>query len=191
MNEFLYEIASQNSPNIAELPGAKKNMYEVNLSTREIDSPKFLSVNAEHKAEVVYFVMDRFYDYMDLINTTCVIQYISPDNKPYVYVVPFYDIYTFRHLNKMIIPWNIDGAATQVAGPLKYSIRFYKLVGEGENAELVYNLNTLPAESEILQSLNVDPLNKEEVDFQTEAYEYLMSEMSKLSQKGLYWEILD
>lgn len=191
MNEFLYEIASQNSPNIVELPGAKKNMYEVNLSTREIDSPKFLSVNAEHKAEVVYFVMDRFYDYMDLVNTTCVIQYIAPDNKPYVYVVPFYDIYTFRHLNKMIIPWNIDGAATQVAGSIKYSIRFYKLAGEGANAQLVYNLNTLPAQSEILQSLNVDPINKEEVDFQTEAYEYLMSEMSKLSQKGLYWEILD
>lgn len=191
MNEFLYEIASQNSPNIVELPNAKKNMYEVNLSTREIDSPKFLSLNAEHRAEVVYFVMDRFYDYMDLINTTCVIQYIAPDNKPYVYVVPFYDIYTFRYLNKMIIPWNIDGAATQKAGLLKYSIRFYKLAGEGENAELVYNLNTLPAQSEILESLNVDPLNKEEVDFQTEAYEYLMSEMSKLSRKELYWEILD
>lgn len=191
MNEFLYEIASQNSPNIVELPNAKKNMYEVNLSTREIDSPKFLSLNAEHRAEVVYFVMDRFYDYMDLINTTCVIQYIAPDNKPYVYVVPFYDIYTFRYLNKMIIPWNIDGAATQKAGLLKYSIRFYKLAGEGENAELVYNLNTLPAQSEILESLNVDPLNKEEVDFQTEAYEYLMSEISKLSRKELYWEILD
>ena len=191
MNEFLYEIASQNSPNIVELPGAKKNMYEVNLSTREINSPKFLSVNAEHKAEVVYFVMDRFYDYMDLVNTTCVIQYIAPDNKPYVYVVPFYDIYTFRHLNKMIIPWNIDGAATQKAGIIKYSIRFFKLSGEGENAQLVYNLNTLPAQSEILSSLNVDPLNKEEVDFQTDAYEYLMSEVSKIARKELYWEILD
>lgn len=190
MNEFLYEIASQNSPNIVELPGAKRNMYEVNLSTREINSPKFLSLNAEHKAEVIYFVFDRFYDYMDLVNTTCVIQYIAPDNKPYVYVVPFYDIYTFRYLNKMIIPWNIDGSATQKAGTIRYSIRFYKLTGEGENAELVYNLNTLPAESEIKESLNVDPLNKEEVDFQTEAYEYLMSEISKLHRKELYWEIL-
>lgn len=191
MNEFLYEIASQNSPNIVELPNAKRNLYEVNLSTREIDSPKFLSINAEHKAEVVYFVLDRFYDYMDLVNTTCVIQYIAPDNKPYVYVVPFYDIYTFRHLNKMIIPWNIDGAATQKAGILKYSIRFYKLAGNGETSELVYNLNTLPAESEILESLNVDPLNKEEVDFQTEAYEYLMSEISRISRKELNWEILN
>lgn len=190
MNDFLYEIASQNSPNIAELPGAQRNMYEVNLSTREIDSPKFLSLNAEHQAEIVYFVMDRFYDYMDLTNTTCLIQYIAPDNKPYVYVVPFYDIYTFRHLNKLIIPWNIDGAATQSAGTIKYSIRFYKLQGEGKEAKIVYNLNTLPAESKILDTLNVDPLNKEEVDFQTEAYEYLMSEISKLNRKELYWEIL-
>lgn len=90
----------------------------------------------------------------------------------------------------MIIPWNIDGSATQKAGTIRYSIRFYKLTGEGENAELVYNLNTLPAESEIKESLNVDPLNKEEVDFQTEAYEYLMSEISKLHRKELYWEIL-
>lgn len=191
MNEFLYEIASQNTPNIVELPGAKRNMYEVDLSTREIKSPKYLSVTADHKAEVVYFVFDRYFDYMDLSNTTCVIQYIAPNGSPYVYVVPFYDIYTFRHLNKMIIPWNIDGAATQQKGELRYSIRFYKLNGEGKDSEIVYNLNTLPASSEILEGLDVDPLNKEEVDFQTEAYEYLMSQISQLSRKELYWEILD
>lgn len=191
MNEFLYEIASQNTPNIVELPGAKRNMYEVDLSTREIKSPKYLSITADHKAEVVYFVFDRYFDYMDLSNTTCVIQYIAPNGSPYVYVVPFYDIYTFRHLNKMIIPWNIDGAATQQKGELKYSIRFYKIAGEGKDSEIVYNLNTLPASSEILEGLNVDSLNKEEVDFQTEAYEYLMSQISQLSRKELYWEILD
>ncbi len=189
--EKLYEFASQSSPNIVELPKAKRNMYEVDLSTRQINSPKFLSVTAEHKAEVVYFVLDRYFDYMDLSNTTCLIQYIAPDGTPYVYIVPFYDIYTFRHLNKMIIPWNIAGSATKEKGKLQYSIRFYKLHGEGKDAKIVYNLNTLPAESEILESLNVDPLNKEEVDYQTDAYEYLMAEVSKLSRKELYWEILD
>jgi hypothetical protein len=190
--EYLYTIQSQYSPCVAELPGAAKNTYTVELSTRVIDAPKSISVSSDHKAEVIYFVMDRYYDYMDLTNTCCMIQYVAPDNSPYVYVVPYYDIYTYRGLNKLVIPWNVDGAATQKKGKLTFSIRFFKIeYDENNEPKLVYNLNTLAAETEILEGLNVDPLNKEEVDFGTDAYEIIMHELSTLSRKGTYWEILD
>ena len=54
--DYLFKISSQNPPCIVELPGAHKNTYEVNLETREIQSPEFLSVTQDHKAEVIYFV---------------------------------------------------------------------------------------------------------------------------------------
>ena len=191
--EFLYQIQHQYSPCVAELPGAliTTKCYEVDLSSRTIDSPQFISISADHKAEVVYFVMDRFYDFMDLANTSCMIQYITPDNNSYVYVVPYYDIYTYRTQNKIIIPWNVDGAATQASGIIQYSIRFFKVEGEGKDAKLVYNLNTLPATTSILKGLNIDPVGKNEVDFETDAYDYIMSEISQLHRKETYWEILD
>lgn len=190
--EYLYTIQSQYSPCIVELPGANNNIHNVELSTRTIAPPKFISVSADHKAETVYFVMDRYYDYMDLTNTCCLIQYYTPDKLPYVYIVPYYDIYTYRGLNKMIIPWNVDGAATQKQGKLTFSIRFFKIeYDEENNPKLVYNLSTLAAETEVLSGLNVDPLNKEEVDFGTNAYEIIMQEISELKRKGTYWEILD
>lgn len=189
--EYLYTIQSQYSPCVVELPGAAKKTYNVNLSERHIDAPKTISVSSDHKSEVIYFVMDRYYDYMDLANTSCMIQYVAPDKSPYVYIVPYYDIYTYRGLNKLIIPWNVDGAATQKDGKLTFSIRFFKIeYDEDDKPQLVYNLNTLAAETEVLKGLNVDPLNKEEVDFGTDAYEIIMHELSVLNRKGTYWEIL-
>ena len=157
------------------------------MSTRTINSPKFLSVAKDHQAEVIYFVMDRYFDYMDLSTTVCIIQYLTPapESMPYIYIVPYYDVSSLATENKMIIPWNIDGAATQKKGKVKYSIRFYQLEGEGPAAKLIYNLNTLPAESEVLYGLDVDPLNKEEVDFATDAYELLVKEISALHQKSV------
>lgn len=189
--EYLYAIQTQQAPCIAELPGAERNTYAVNLTERHIDAPSVLSISSDHKAEVIYFVMDRYYDLMDLTNTSCLINYIAPDKKPYVYVVPYYDIYKYRNSNRMVIPWVVDGAATQKDGKVTFSLRFFRIEGEGPNAKLVYNLNTLPSETYVKKGLSVDPLNKEEVDFGTDAYTTIMQQISTLHRKGTYWEILD
>lgn len=190
--EYLYTIQSQYSPCIAELPGAQTKIYQVNLNERTIDSPKSIGISSDHKAEVIYFMMDRYYDFMDLTNTSCIIQYVTPhDGGSYVYVVPYYDIYTYRDQNKLIIPWNIDGAATQNEGIVQYSIRFFKIKGEGPEGQLVYNLNTLPATTEIIKGLNIDPNGYGEVNYETKAYEQIMQHISELNRKGTYWEILE
>lgn len=190
--ERLYQISSQNPPSMAELPSVdKNNISMVDLRSRTIPNREFISVAKDHRAEVLYFVVDRFYDYMDLSTTTCLVQY-STKSGDYIYIVPYFDIYnrSFGH-NKMIIPWNIDGSATMENGPIKYSLRFYKIDGQGREAKLVYNLNTLPAESVIYKGLDVDPLNKEAIDFETDAYDQLMQHIAKLYQQGTYWEISD
>jgi len=66
---LLYEIqnASSASPtsDVIIVP-SNARIYNVDLNTRIIDAPEYLSVQHEHYAETVYFLVDRYYDSMDL-----------------------------------------------------------------------------------------------------------------------------
>jgi hypothetical protein len=129
-NEYysaLAQIQDQNFPVQAVLVPSTERIYEVDLFTRSVSMPEFLSIETDHQAETIYFKVDRFFDYMDLSRTACVIQYITANNESHFYPVPFYDCITFNEENKMIIPWNISGAVTNTAGIVKFNIRFYKI----------------------------------------------------------------
>ena len=41
-------------------------VYEIDLNTRTIKAPDFLSVEEDHNSEVIWFMVDRFYDNIDL-----------------------------------------------------------------------------------------------------------------------------
>ena len=188
--EQLYELQTQNAPSNVFLPFAH-NIYDIDLSTRKINGPEFISARRDHKSEIIYFKIDRYFDYMDLSNTICVIEYIVPgDTKrvPHIYIVPFYDTSKFISEGKMIFPWSVGGAATSKEGTIEYAIRFYRIDGEGENRKLVYNLNTLPAKSKILPSIEGDgEILKAEYDIPAEPYEELIHQVVN---NRTYWTIL-
>ena len=114
----LYIIQSQNPPSLVLFPDVKK-IYDVDLDTREIESPDFLSVSKDHKAETIYFRVDRFKGYMDLSNTICVIQYFTPDGSAHVYPVPFYDVITEKHKNPYC-PWVVRILFSLESLPIRY-----------------------------------------------------------------------
>ena len=88
----------------------------------------------------------------------------------------------------MIFPWSVGGAATVKEGTIEYAIRFYKIDGEGKNRKLVYNLNTLPAKSKILPSIEGDgEISKAEYDIPVEAYEELIHQVVN---NKTYWTIM-
>ena len=58
----LHLIQDTNKPTIAVLLPSDEKTFNVNLSTRTIDAPEYLSVAKDHLAETIYFVMDRYYD---------------------------------------------------------------------------------------------------------------------------------
>ena len=188
--EQLYELQKQNAPSNVFLPFAH-NIYDIDLSTRKINGPEFISARRDHKSEIIYFKIDRYFDYMDLSNTICVIEYIVPgDTKrvPHIYIVPFYDTSKFISEGKMVFPWSVGGAATSREGTIEYAIRFYRIDGEGENRKLVYNLNTLPAKSKILPSIEGDgEILKAEYDIPAEPYEELIHQVVN---NRTYWTIL-
>lgn len=93
--KYLWQLQDQNKPVSAILLPSDENIYEINLNTRTINAPEFLSVRKDHAAETVYFLVDRYYDNMDLSRTSCVIQYKNAAGEERFFPVPFYDITTF------------------------------------------------------------------------------------------------
>lgn len=188
--EQLYDIQARNAPSNVYLPYAH-NIYDIDLNSRTIYGPSVLSVQRDHKSEIIYFKVDRYYDFMDLANTICIIQYIIPGDAsriPHIYIVPFYDTYKFMKENKIIFPWNVTGAATAKEGNIEYSIRFYKIDYVNDKLELIYNLNTLPATSRVLRSIGVDEeAMKTEYDIPLGAYEELIHQ---LQNNRTFWTIL-
>ena len=183
----LYRIQDTNPPAIALLLPSDEKIYNVDLDTRTIDAPSFLSVETDHKAEVIYFKVDRFFDYMDLSETVCVIQYVNGAGEGHFYRVPFCDITTLAEEDKILFPWCIDGAATKAAGTVKYSIRFFKINETGSH--FIYNINTLPASSDVLHGMP-DQFNPEDYEFATSQFDQIMSAINRIETAyaaGLVW----
>lgn len=142
-----------NIPSLAVLLPRTENIYNIDLGSRTVEAPEFLSVTDDHVSETVYFLVDRFFDNVDMSTTGCIIQYINAKNEGRIYAVPFYDIETYHDVNKMLIPWCIEGEATKAAGEVTYSIRFFKIDQTGKY--IIFNLNTIPTTSKIKQGINI------------------------------------
>lgn len=175
------------APETIIMPTSQK-LYEVDLSTRTISGPDSLSVQSDHYAETVYFVMDRYYDHMDLAQTNCVVQYVS-NGESYVYAVPFCDITTYE--GKIIIPWTISLSATKNSGKVRYFIKFYILEKDSSTNEtyFTYCLNTLPASSNILRTLSSEDFeNENQVLELPDRYLELINDFGRmLNNVAVYW----
>lgn len=160
--ELLYRIQDENKlTTIIQLPKGE-TIYDIDLNSRTIKAPEFLSVEYDHNAETIYFKADRYYENIDLARKDIhiVIQYenASPKSKEkgYIYMPPFVDSITLAKEEKIIIPWVIEGAATAYSGTVKFSIQFYK-IQKTDDGSYVYdfNLNTLACSSKVLTGMNV------------------------------------
>lgn len=224
--ELLYLIQDVNRQTQAILLPKDEIIYEVDLNSRTIQAPEFLSIVQDHNAETIYFKVNRYFDNVDLSNMTCVFcfQNANPDKykNGFVYPVPFIDIETFKDENKMLLPWVIEGPATAFAGTVTFSIQFYKvekvLNGMSEEefefrygrkfnaAELaqaitqyIYNLNTLPAHSEVKYGIgdilvstgtdeNGNPILNENYSYDVDTVLDIYQRLTAIEQsREIYW----
>ena len=151
-----HRIQSENAPSLAVLLPTDEKIYNVDLNSRTVEAPEYLGVEGDHRAEVIYFKVNRFYDFFDLTQAVCVIQYINALGESRAYVVPYYDIDTLsgqessggEQDDMILFPWIIDQETTKVKGKIEFNIKFYKLNDTG--SQYLYNLSTLSAASQIL-----------------------------------------
>lgn len=189
-------LLNENPPIYALLPSAE-NIYNIDINTRIVNAPKFLGVRRDHKAETIYFIVDRYAGYMDLSQTSCIITYTNANKETRTYFVPFYDIYTYATNNKMLIPWCLDATVFAAAGNVEFTIQFYKVdmeldIETGKSkAILSYNLNTLPAVSSVKNGMEISKLDSN-YELPASQAEQLHSRIDSLEEyQQLYWTILD
>lgn len=186
--EMLWELQSNAPTQRAILLPKDEKIYDIDLNTRKVNVPKFLSVAKDHEAETIYFKFDRYFDYVDLTSKACIIQYTNANGDSYVYPVPYYDTQTFADENKVIIPWCIQGAATAKAGTVKFAIRWYAV---NENKKISYSFNTLVAEGQVLAGQNPTDmeLSSDQIDLSSELLELIQDLESAYNNNAftLYW----
>ena len=201
-NANLHLIHNINPPTYATLPTAD-NIYNIDVNTREIDAPQFLAVEKDNISETIYFIVDRYADYMDLATTSCIITYTNAAGKSRIYTVPFYDIYSYASEKKIILPWCLDIGVAEAPGEVEFAIQFFK-VGEILNPEtngmekvVQYSLNTLPAKSKVLVGMTVENFDINSSDsVPAYAAQYLLEKINYMEQLhndnyGTYWTVLD
>lgn len=160
-----HRIQSENAPSLAILLPTDEKIYSVDLNARTVEAPEYLGVEGDHRAEVIYFKVNRFYDFYDLTQAVCTIQYVNALGESRAYAVPYYDIDTLSGHDDVrgeqddiiLFPWMIDKETTKVKGPIKFNIKFYKLNDIG--TKYLYNLSTLEATSQILAGIGNDNSN--------------------------------
>ena len=162
----LYILQDQNFPQLiaSDIPEDEAKLI-IDLNTRMVSAPEFLSVEKDHNAETLYFMVDRYFDNVDLATMSCIVQYqnASKDTSSngYIYAVPRYYLIAPEGQQKLIFPWVIEGPATAYSGTVTFSVRFYRISGEyhedinQSTLQYEYLLNTLPAKSKVLEGMDV------------------------------------
>ena len=132
------------------IPESEK-IYKIDLNTRTVEAPVSLSVTDDKEAEIIFFEVDRYYDFKDLAQTTCVIMYENANKEFFVYPVPNMDIVTKREEGKILLPWLIGSDVTWSAGTVKFSFQFYEI--NTGTLEFDYRLSTTIASTRVLQGM--------------------------------------
>lgn len=150
--------------------------FVIDADKRSISIPSVfksngIGVQGDHMAEVVFFEINRFYDYMDLDQCKIYVQWEAPKTQNGIQVseVCYKRAYVDTDsTDKLMFAWAISDALTQNAGTLKFSIRFFKEKegSDSEEFQLEYSYSTLTATVTVQQSmsLNLAELTEDRID---------------------------
>lgn len=132
----------------------KEPVFNVILNTREIEVPaafKNLAVYGEHRAETIWFALDRYFDGVDLSQKKAGVQF---QNSQVEMLLPI----DFKKVNddnpdELLLGWQITSDVTTVSGRLDFGLKFFETDDVTKTAK--YILNTKMATVNILTGLNV------------------------------------
>lgn len=132
----------------------KEPVFNVILNTREIEVPaafKNLAVYGDHKAETIWFALDRYFDGEDLSQKKAGVQF---RNSQIEMLLPI----SFKKINddndsELLLGWELTSDVTSVSGRIDFSLKIYEANDTTKTFE--YILNTKPATVNILTGLNV------------------------------------
>lgn len=190
MYKLLETVQYKYTTTVRQLP-LDEPRIQVDLNTRQIkisesEYSDFLSMEKDHRAETVYFELDRYFEDVDLFNCTCIVEYINAKNQMRIYPVTIKDITSLASQHRMILAWNIGGEATIAPGTITFSLSFYAI--NTETHSVVYSLQTAPAQGTILYGMDYTQEQKEENDDYYKLSEnHFETLVAMINQKNVYW----
>lgn len=180
-------IKSENfRPEYVILP-TDEDLFEINANTREITVPssfkKSVAVEGDQVAEIVYFVIDRYFDTMDLNNQNIYIEWTSPNDMG-ISTEFIRDIQSQK--DKIIFGWALDQKITKDAGTIEFAVRFYSIAKDDTGADIIeYSLSTLPAKIHVSKGMNMDILSNDIDVFTKEEQQFIFDRiMASVADEG-------
>lgn len=150
--------------------------FEINANTREIEVPPSFQqcsgVQSDNYAEIVTFIIDRYFDYKDLAEAKIAVQWKN-GKKEGVSFIELIDLETYGDENKIRFGWPITAEMTETPGDLRFAVRFYTAEERGGSLNFHYLLNTTVKSIPIKPTLIVD-LNQEGVITKNHDYEFFL-----------------
>lgn len=134
-----------------------EEVFKIDANTRMIEVPENfgkngIAVQGDEVAEVIYFKIARYFDFMDLNNTEIYIQYEDPTGHKDVCQEWVRDIESDP--DYLIFGWALGDPVTKHAGRLKFSVRF--IAWDEETGKPLYSLSTIETGAHINSSLNLN-----------------------------------
>ena len=146
--------------------------FTIDANSRMITVPESFSKNGiavqgDETAEVVYFKIDRYFDFMDLNNAYIIIQWhidgTNPKNNNTPISLSSSSLEWVRDIesepNKLIFGWALDSEITKYPGTLKFSVRFIGLnedLDDEDYGKVEYSFSTLEATAVINKALDLE-----------------------------------
>lgn len=193
MYKLLETVQYKYTTTVRQLP-LDEPRIQVDLNTRQIkisesEYSDFLSMEKDHRAETVYFELDRYFEDVDLFNCTCIVEYINAKGQMRIYPVTLKDIKSLESQHRMILGWSLGNEATAAAGTITFSLSFYAI--NTETHSVVYSLQTAPAQGNILYGMDYTQEQEEESeDYYKLSENHFETLLAMINQKNVYWNDL-
>lgn len=192
LEDLLFQIQtyedkdSQSYPQLVHLLPQSDQIFDIDLDTRTVNIPQFLSVQYDHNAEIIYFRCPRYFDNMDLASCVCIIEFINAAGEAGLYWVPYYNVDVYEDDDKsltplMLIPWSVGGLATASSGTLTFSVRFYQL--DATRKTFLFNMSTRPTQGEILHGIDLSEEDLEKFKLDTTVVHQIYADMQKVKDQ--------
>lgn len=178
----------QRFPQLVHLLPENDQIFDIDLDSRTINIPQFLSVQYDHNAEIIYFRCPRYFDNMDLAMTVCIIEYINADGQSGLYWVPYYNVDVYKDDDEsltplMLIPWSIQGLVTASSGVVTFTVRFYQL--DAERRDFLFNMSMQPAQGEVLHGINLSDKDLEKFKLDTTVVHQIYADLALVQSNAI------
>ena len=168
---------------------AEEPVFNVDLNTRKIDVPvhfRDLATKGDHKAETIWFALDRYFDGKDLslkswdivvdentgqkdsAEVTWAVQFKNALGEECLHPITWRnitpsdagqdpDFYKEGEKATLNLGWDIHYDLTKAAGHVTFSLRCFALYG----SDIIYNISTEPVTAYIRDGLYIEERNNE------------------------------